>query len=153
MTRQAPPETPRGGAPVDNANRGGAPGNEARRQFNDGAGHPSAPHVHARNDQWVGHDTGRNDAHYHLDHPFEHGRFPGTIGRNRIYRIEGGGPNRFWFGGFYFTVAPYDFDLCGDWLWDSDDIVIYDDPDHPGWYLAYNTRLGTYCHVEYLGDQ
>ncbi|MGA9040601.1 MAG: hypothetical protein WB421_08715 [Terriglobales bacterium] len=137
-----------GPAPVRVGHPAPAPGPHG---YSDKNGHPNAPHVHS-NGKWIGHDSGRDDPHYHMDHPWEHGHFPGGFGRGHVWRIEGGGPGRFWFGGFYFSVAPYDVGFCDGWLWDTDQVVIYEDPDHDGWYLAYNVRLGTYVHVEFLGN-
>ena len=115
-------------------------------------GHPEAPHVDVRNDRWVGHDSGRNDEHYRVDRPWAHGRFAGGIGPQHVFVLGGGDRQRFWFNNFYWGVAPYDYSAVEGWRWNGDQIVIYEDPDHPGFYLAYNARLGTYAHVEYLGS-
>ncbi len=122
-----------------------------RHMTPDRPGHPEFPHVD--NGHWVGHDRGRDDRHFHLDHPWEHGHFTAGIGPRHRWVLSGGNRDRFWFNNYYWHVSPYDYGIVGNWNWNGDPIVIYDDPDDIGWYLAFNSRLGTYAHVEFLGNR
>jgi hypothetical protein len=129
----------------------------------DAPGHPNVPHVHANNDQWVGHDSGPGDPNYHLDRPWAHGRYTGGFGPKRVFGLAWDKVNletaewlsavggRTYFDNFYWFMAPHDLYTYARWKWAGDRIAIYEDPDHVGWYLGYNLRLGTIAHMEYLG--
>jgi hypothetical protein len=127
-----------------------APQYDQNRDYRDDYGHPNVPHVHGDN-RWIGHDSGRNDPRFHLDNPWEHGHYAGVRGGSHYYQLEGGRSDRFWFGGNTFQVAPVDYRYSNDWRWDRDQVAIYNDPDHIGWYLGYNVRLGSYLHLTFLG--
>jgi quercetin dioxygenase-like cupin family protein len=129
----------------------------------DQKGHPNVPHVDAGGDRWVGHETGSGDPNYHLARPWAHGRFTGGFGPQRVFTLAldkvdpglaewlAGGLQRATFGDSYWDIAPFDYNVPRGWKWNGDRVAIYQDPVHVGWYLAYNPRLGTYAHVEYLG--
>ena len=121
------------------------------------AEHLSTGHVndtpHVNHNQWFGHE-GAADARFHFERPFEHGRFAhlGPEFRYRVARVDVN-LHRFWLAGSgFFEVAAWDWPLCADWCWScGDDFVVYDDPDHPGWYLLYNIHTGGYVHCQYMG--
>jgi hypothetical protein len=144
---RGPVATPARKAPQQQPQRAAAPA----PNYAHATGHPNAPHVDNATNTWVGHDTRRNEPGLRLAQPWAHGRFTGEFGPSHVYRLGGGNLQRFGFDGFFFGVAAVDYGYASDWMWNSDDIVLYADPDHDGYYLAYNVRLGTYVHVEFLG--
>ena len=117
--------------------------------FTEGDRRPNARQVHW-NGQRVGHDFSR-DRRFQLDLPWEDGGFTGGLGPRYVFRLEGCDSTRFWIRGYAFRVAPFESDLCVAWLRNKDDILIYTDHDHNGWYLVYNVRLGTFVHARYIG--
>jgi hypothetical protein len=105
-----------------------------------------------RGDHWYGH-AAPNDPRFQLERPFEHGRFT-LSGRSHVYSVlrVDVGARRLWLpGGFAFEIATWDWAITAPWCWDCDQFVVYDDPDHIGWYLLYDVRFGEYVHVQYLG--
>jgi hypothetical protein len=134
-------------APPARGPRGVAP--EAERF--DGGRMNSLPHVN--HDRWYGHDV-PGDPRFRVAAPFPHGRFVhlGPAFRYNVLRVDRD-HHRFWLpGGFFFEVADVDWPLSADWCWDcGDDFVVYEDPDHPGWYLVYNVQTGQYIHARYMG--
>ncbi len=113
-----------------------APRPAAQPNYAHGAGHPNAPHVDVRHDNWTGHDVRRDEPGLRLSRPWSHGRFGGEFGPSHVYRLNGGNFRRFGFDGAFFSVAAVDYGFAGDWMWDRDDIVLYADSDHDGYYLA-----------------
>lgn len=138
-----------GGARQTGRPEGGAEPQGARPQNGGSApirGAAAAARPHVEGEQWVQHEHVPR-----ISHPFPRGQFRLGFGAGHVFHIEGGTRERFWFDGNYFEVAPLDWPYVVDWNWNGDPIAIYQDPDDPGYYLAYNGRLGTYVHVIYLG--
>ncbi|HEV7507219.1 MAG TPA: hypothetical protein VGS07_20180 [Thermoanaerobaculia bacterium] len=134
--------------PAPSARRG--PGGQPEPERFDGGRTNGMPHVN--HDRWYGHDRA-DDPRFHQTRAFEHGRFSrvGPSYRYGVSRFDRVG-HRFWLGSSAFLVAPFDWALAADWCWDcGEDFVVYDDPDHPGWYLLYNLETGGYIHVQYGG--
>lgn len=107
---------------------------------------------YVRNDHWYGNPS-PDDRRFRLAHPFAHGRFAhyGPTYLYPVVRVDLAA-RRFWLrGGFVFVVASWDWPYTAPWCWDCDEFVLYLDPDHPGWYLLYDVRLGEYVHVLYMG--
>jgi len=94
----------------------------------------------------------RSSPSYRVGYGWHGGFSHDYIGPRHVWRLEGGNRDRFYFRGFYFRVAVYDYPNAADWYWDRDNVIIYDDPDNSGCYLAFNTRLGTYIHVTFEGN-
>lgn len=132
--------------------RGGIPQAAPKRERLDAPPElDQSPHVY--DGRWFGHAS-PNDERYRLDRPFEHGIF-GQAGPSHHFTVTrvDRDAHRLWLpGGFGFEVAAWEWPYTEDWCWTcGNDFVVYDDPDHAGWYMLYDIATGEYVHAQYLG--
>lgn len=113
--------------------------------------HPSTTVPYVRDDHWYGHAS-PDDARFQIPRPFAHGHFalPGPGHVYSIARVDLGARS-IWLPGGQFEIADWDWSVTAPWCWTCDQFVVYIDPDHPGWYLLYDVRMGEYVHAEFLG--
>ena len=128
-----------------------APPQRGAPQWERGREGAAVPYV--RGDNWYGHSDA-NDVRFRLARPFPRGRFALT-GPSHVYTVlrVDLGAHRIWLpGGYGWEIAPWEWAYTGSWCWDCGDrFVVYDDPDHLGWYLLLDLRTGEYVHVQYVG--
>ncbi len=92
------------------------------------------------------------DRRFQLDRPFARGRFVRDAGRRYAVARVDFGAGRVWLAdGFGFEIAGWDRSLTSLWNWRADRFAIEADPDHLGWYLLTDLRLGHSVHVLFLG--
>jgi hypothetical protein len=143
---------------------------EDRRQDRDDH-HDNGKHKgqdkHGDGDQGDRHDNGKHKgwdnphnphANWDYDHDrikpgraYPYGRYEHVRGEFIARRIDFRTRRVVLYDNSNWVVASYDLDRCRDWEWDRDQVYVYDDDHHPGWYLLFNARLGRYVHVEYFG--
>ncbi len=86
-------------------------------------------------------------------HAYFHGRYPDVRHQFVAVAIDYHTRHVQLFDHSTWVVADYDVARCRDWAWNRDEVYVYDDDHHPGWYLLFNARLGRYVHVEYFGGR